>query len=571
MKKNVLALSIATMIGGLGFVSTASAVAPDLAVSESGVGQILVVPYFTAQAGNTTAFHLTNTDDKFGKAVKVRFRGASNSDDILDFQVFLSPGDVWTASVAQGDDGLAKLSTSDNSCTLPRSIKETGTVKFAKNRLKDGADNAETREGYIEILNMADIDYQKHYVSTTGKKTVAEDAGKVKITAGTAVSALYTATKHATSGATVGTAPCTSTVLDGLKDILPEYNNGLVSGTTTFDAKMTDSSIAEAQGLLKPTGKLAGAWYIINVANSTTYSGAATAINDKAAAANHLNLYSPQMARSVASRTNGLASADPLLVSGLIDLYDYDLPDLSTPTSTGVTNAAEQTQGLTTAISATKVSNDFLQDPALTATTDWVLSMPTRRYMVAANYKAVGTSKTPYAVAGVTATASADTKTVSTFAVPAAGEFAGATAAVDATEKAYRVFNTVAAGTTLFGSKPGATTYNAKNQICAVAKSQVFLDREEQSIVDGPVASPGETPVVNVCGEVSVLTFGGSSVLGSSLTNQALAPEYKYGWGSITFDAAVPVLGAAFQKAVNPAASAGMVGNYGITWPHVKN
>src|SRR5256885_2948050 len=87
MKKNVLALSIATMIGGLGFAGAASAA---LTVNESGTGHILVVPYYTAQNGNATVFHLTNTDLVNGKAVKVRFRGASNSDDVLDFQVFLS-------------------------------------------------------------------------------------------------------------------------------------------------------------------------------------------------------------------------------------------------------------------------------------------------------------------------------------------------------------------------------------------------------------------------------------------------------------------------------------------------
>src|SRR5256885_9272446 len=87
MKKNVLALSIATMIGGLGFAGAASAA---LTVNESGTGHILVVPYYTAQNGNATVFHLTNTDLVNGKAVKVRFRGASNSDDVLDFQVFRS-------------------------------------------------------------------------------------------------------------------------------------------------------------------------------------------------------------------------------------------------------------------------------------------------------------------------------------------------------------------------------------------------------------------------------------------------------------------------------------------------
>jgi len=111
------------MIGGLGFAGAASAdvivgtfagtstaasiaagtlakpTATNLEVTRAGVGHALIVPYFNAQNGNMTVLHVTNTDQVNGKVAKVRFRSASNSDDLLDFQVFLSPGDVWTAAV----------------------------------------------------------------------------------------------------------------------------------------------------------------------------------------------------------------------------------------------------------------------------------------------------------------------------------------------------------------------------------------------------------------------------------------------------------------------------------------
>lgn len=139
MKKNVLALSIAAMIGGLGFAGAASAVvipggagsatptaallgtttANAFELSNGGVGHNLIVPYYTAQDGNMTVLHLTNTDLENGKAVKVRFRGAANSDDVLDFQVLLSPGDVWTGAVTAGASGVAQLVTADGTCTVP--------------------------------------------------------------------------------------------------------------------------------------------------------------------------------------------------------------------------------------------------------------------------------------------------------------------------------------------------------------------------------------------------------------------------------------------------------------------
>lgn len=90
MKKNVLALSIAAMVGGLGFAGAASADvirgngavpsatqlglsnATGFELNEGGTGHNLVVPYFTAQNGNMTVLHLVNTDTLNGKAVKVR-------------------------------------------------------------------------------------------------------------------------------------------------------------------------------------------------------------------------------------------------------------------------------------------------------------------------------------------------------------------------------------------------------------------------------------------------------------------------------------------------------------------
>ncbi|PTT40673.1 cell surface protein, partial [Acidovorax sp. HMWF018] len=184
MKKNVMALSIAAMIGSLGFAGAASAAvitgggaaidaatiatagqmtartATGLAVSEGGVGHALVVPYYNAQNGNMTVLHVTNTDQDNGKLVKVRFRTASNSDDVLDFQVFMSPGDVWTAAVMAGADGVANIVTADNTCTVPALTKNVAQP-FVQTRLPAFADAATkanlTREGYVEIFNMADV------------------------------------------------------------------------------------------------------------------------------------------------------------------------------------------------------------------------------------------------------------------------------------------------------------------------------------------------------------------------------------------------------------------------------
>ena len=123
-----------------------------------GAGHIAIVPYFSTQRGNTTLLNLTNTDTASGKVVKVRFRSAVNADSVYDFTVLLGPADVWAANISQGADGRSTLTTSDLSCTLPRSV----AGPFVTDRLPlaalTAAQQAEwTREGYIEIITVADI------------------------------------------------------------------------------------------------------------------------------------------------------------------------------------------------------------------------------------------------------------------------------------------------------------------------------------------------------------------------------------------------------------------------------
>ena len=493
MKKNVLALSMAAMIGGLGLAGVASAAvipgtgtggmtltdATDLKVTYGGVGHILLVPYFTAQNGNATAIHLVNTDTTNGKAVKVRFRGAANSDDILDFTLLLSPGDVWTGMVTQGADGVAQLTTADKSCTFP-SIKDAGgTIPFVKDRLGSALlpdVNSNTREGYVEILNMADI--------KPGNNP------------------LFTAIKHVN-----GTAPCTDSVLS--PTLLVDPANEAAAATAGFDT---------------PSGGLMGDWYIVNVPQTTTFSGGATAV--KAVKTGDVNahgnfVFSPQLDTAAST----IASADPLFAGATppIAAAMYDLPDLSTPyivtgTPSLPVTPKDQASALANAISVSNVSNQYITDPGLSASTDWVFSMPTRRYEVAMDYATntrVYTALTP---------------------------------------SRFNSGNTSVSG----------------SLICVNSQGQTFYDQEETSKSAGAVFSPGQVKVTRFCGETSVLSFG-ASVLGAQVATQTTTSAYVNGWGTINTTNGgfgLPILGAAFIKAVNGAATPGVSGTYGISFSH---
>jgi hypothetical protein len=148
-------------VGALGVTGAADAVS----LNPNGLGQVLIYPYYTVNsdsAGNTynSLLSVVNTTTS-AKAVKVRFLEGKNSREVLDFNLFLSKKDVWTAAILPSSSGGGKVITADNSCTLPsNSFLKAGVdfVNFAytgSNDDKGGSGLDRTKEGYVEIIEMA--------------------------------------------------------------------------------------------------------------------------------------------------------------------------------------------------------------------------------------------------------------------------------------------------------------------------------------------------------------------------------------------------------------------------------
>ena len=156
-KKKSLCAALAG-IGALGAAGAAQAVN----LNPDGLGQVLIYPYYTTRAnaaGNVYNSLLSVVNSTASvKAVKVRFLEGKNSREVLDFNLFLSPKDVWTAGIVPMGTG-AGIITQDKSCTLP-AIPAAGKafVNFAYTADGAGATLDRTREGYVEIIEMATFD-----------------------------------------------------------------------------------------------------------------------------------------------------------------------------------------------------------------------------------------------------------------------------------------------------------------------------------------------------------------------------------------------------------------------------
>lgn len=143
----------AVVLGALGVAGSAQAVH----LSDDGRGEVLIYPYYTAQNGNDTIFTLVNTTAN-GKAVKVRIIEGMNSYEVLDFNLYLSPNDAWSAAITSDGAGGAKIVTADKSCTAP-AIPAAGQA-FRTFAIQDAGPKtaARTKEGYIEVIEMGTID-----------------------------------------------------------------------------------------------------------------------------------------------------------------------------------------------------------------------------------------------------------------------------------------------------------------------------------------------------------------------------------------------------------------------------
>ena len=179
---------MSAVLAGFG---VAAGTAEAVYLNPNGLGQVLVYPYYTVNAKSSqnwnTYISLVNTTSQ-SKVLRVRFREGKTSAEVLDFNLFLSPNDMWTGAVIPaGSDSASpgRLITSDASCTNPQ-IPSTGIdfrnygylASFAPAEALPGTGLDRTREGYIEIFEMATLTGNSASAAThTSAGTPANCAG----------------------------------------------------------------------------------------------------------------------------------------------------------------------------------------------------------------------------------------------------------------------------------------------------------------------------------------------------------------------------------------------------------
>lgn len=352
-------------------VSTASALlsCPShsaMYVSEQGRGETLIFPFYSAASGNDTYIVVANSTDTH-KAAKVRILEAQNSQEVLDFNLYLSPRDHFSFAVTASEDGGSRLVTRDQSCTVPvipaegvnfRNAKYAADKQVSDPALESDFDNTSivrTRTGYIEIIEMGQLDpASEPIVDIEG----LANADNVAINVAAAVT-------HDGDG-----KPANCDILVRAWSRSEGVDGVWLAESRTTDLTGDSEFLATWMG-----GGLYGYATVVNVPEGTAFGYDAIAIADhvSASASGSDMHYKPGDIRPNFG-DNALDTAAIVSVNGAAVTLDFagDYP----------TEGIERIQALNAIMMATEIYNDYIADPAIAAKTDWLLTFPTKAFHV---------------------------------------------------------------------------------------------------------------------------------------------------------------------------------------------
>lgn len=172
MKKKFLAAAIGAMlIGG-------SAMAVE--VAHGGKGDLLIAPMVMTGGGWTSELKVVNTNTVDSAVAKVVFHAPDNSAELLDFLIFLSPGDVWVGTLTSDGTSTTLTSTDDSSLTFSESAgcpNATGTVGIRANF------SVPYTMAYVNIFESRMIRGLPTVAGTTGSPVVTKAAILAKYSA----------------------------------------------------------------------------------------------------------------------------------------------------------------------------------------------------------------------------------------------------------------------------------------------------------------------------------------------------------------------------------------------------
>ncbi len=316
-----LVVAIAVALGG--FASDVRSVVLDA----RGMGQVLIYPYYTVNHQQTLV-SVVNTQE-FQAALKVRFREGYDGREVASFNLYLGGYDTWVGAVfdtSSDGSGGAAIATNDSSCTVPQ---------FDATFFPRGA----------KVLAFSNKNYsQGGYGMPTGT-----DSGPTGLDR-TREGFIEVVEMGVIFGGSTDTQNCAQ--------LVDAWTPG---GYWTANPKVN---------LQHPIGGLYGAAGIVDVAEGTLYAYDATAIDGFSELIQHTapGDAKPNLGTAVTDSAADIATAYVPIGNAMIKA-DY-------PASTRAVDA------VSAVLMADKLFNEYLTDASVGASSEWVVTFPTKQFYV---------------------------------------------------------------------------------------------------------------------------------------------------------------------------------------------
>jgi len=491
-------------------------------VSQNGLGEVLLFPYYTVRNNIDTNINITNTSENT-VIFKIRFREAHNSRDARDFNVVLSPYDVWNATVTLSPDGsAARIRTADQSCTagqLPidlgngvRAIDFTNFDYINGTGIGpwDGGPTSldRTKEGHIEVIEMASLAPTNPGVPSPSLNFPNDGDNTPEVSDSIGYNA--------------------------------QHVNGVPRSCSIVRQQLSAAQVGATKDTVsEPLNVLKGSFSLIKATEGKAFAGTPTVLANFFNPASVDGLSSQNLLVEAASQLPSLNQANPAVV----DIIDQAV---AAPV---VDDFVRPVDAVTAAISRVVVANQYSVNPANAAKTDWVISFPTKYWYVDEREAAVGLSDNgpnPPAYFG-----QPPFENSTTFQWPRDAQ----------------------------GQPTGDD--------CAPVKVRFrFFDREEDEVIavdNGFSPPPPGTPADSICYETQVVTFNNSDLFGSPIDANVnvAAAGFVSGWMRLEFPDAGTILGDTFgysftglpvigfaATSLENGTNGNAVLNYGQLWDH---
>ncbi|MCG8487281.1 MAG: hypothetical protein MI756_07410 [Chromatiales bacterium] len=376
-------------------MATATAGVNAAFVNTDGTGQVALLPYYNVNNNIITNINITNTTDLY-KVVKVRFRESRISADVLDFNIYMSPFDVWNGTIRlNAGTGVANIITEDETCTFPDKALLQAGVDFRN--IYDATTDEDLTEGYVEVIEMGVI-ADGAGPATDGGETAEIDGGAVDadgtITAATNDRSIPAGLLHDATGMPADCSVVSDAWTAGAAGI-----NGFTPGSMTTEGVAADAAVADPYevgginaGLVYTAADRGGinAYAImINAADGAAFVEQGTHIDGYATVPQHYrsndaaNYLLPSLASGDVQTAEMLnADASAVKATGALSLTEFDTGAVNDITPNPSIPMGSNPFPIAVALSADSVAAPYFTEANINGGTDIVATFPMRKHGV---------------------------------------------------------------------------------------------------------------------------------------------------------------------------------------------